>query len=52
MKGEDKMKNIIRFVNGEDVDCVLNSPRLWYGLLLWFTFLILRDAYQIINLHL
>ena len=52
MKGGDKMKNLARFINGEDVDCFLNSPRLWYGLLIWFAFLILRDAWQIININL
>ena len=52
MKGEDKMKNIIRFINGEDVDCVLNSPRLWGALLIWLAILLIRDAYQLISFYL
>lgn len=52
MKGEDKMRNVIRFINGEDVDCFLNSPRLWFVLLLWFILLLIRDAYQIVNFYL
>ena len=52
MKGEDKMKNLIKFINGEDVDCFLNSPYLWYGLFLWFTLMLIRDAYQVISFYL
>ena len=52
MKGEDKMKNIIKFVNGEDTDCVLNSPYLWGVLFLWFVLLLIRDAYQLISFYL
>ena len=52
MKGEDKMKNALRFINGEDVDCFLNSPILWGVLFLWFALLLIRDMYQLISFYL
>ena len=41
-----EVKNIMRFINGEDVDCILNSTHLWYPLFIILILYLMRDAYQ------
>lgn len=42
-----EVKNIIRFIDGEDVDCILNSTYLWYPLFIILILYLMRDAYQV-----